>query len=254
MHKLTHKLKELGGRRIIFSLVVLAYLGFLGFINVLMFVPGNWLSAMGHFDFIYTGDTHNLVHEFVFALVIGTAAVGLTSQLWKPKENFAGQLIALIAWAAMIIIATLTNNWVPQPLFIIFGGLTLIATILHPAGLGLFSWIRTPKVNKILLTLVIIAAMPLAVFAFTNIKLQIAGDGGVGFFDHNPPVFHGGSKTMPTDMPSVGSINMTANNEVDHDQEHVDVGHYRNMAVFSFIIILVSLLTSFRPYGWRIAA
>src|SRR3989344_1637301 len=165
MHKLTHKLKELGGRRIAFSLVVLAYLGFLGFINVMMLLPGNWMSAMGHFSFINTGDTHNLIHELVFALIVGTAAVGLFSQLWKPKENFAGQLIAMIAWVTMIFTAAITNNWVPQPLFIIFGGLTLIATILPPAGLGLFNWIRIAKVNKILLTLVVIAAVPLFIFA-----------------------------------------------------------------------------------------
>ena len=135
MHEIINSVSKLGWRWIAFSLVILAYLGFLGVITVLMFVPDNWISAMGHFDFVYTGDTHNLIHELVFALIVGTAAVGLFSQLWKPKENFVGQLIALIVWVAMIATAALTNNWVPQPLFIIFGGLTLIATILHPVGL-----------------------------------------------------------------------------------------------------------------------
>src|SRR3989344_4114062 len=167
MHKLTHKLKELGGRRIAFSLVVLAYLGFLGFINVMMLLPGNWMSAMGHFSFINTGDTHNLIHELVFALIVGTAAVGLFSQLWKPKENFAGQLIAMIAWVTMIFTAAITNNWVPQPLFIIFGGLTLIA------------------------------AVPLFMFAATNINLQTGGEGitfGIDI-DHQGPAMHGGSSS-----------------------------------------------------------
>lgn len=220
-----------------FSLIVLAYLGFLGFINVIMFVPGNWMSAMGHFDFFYTGDTHNLIHELVFALVVGTAAVGLLSQLFMPKENFAGQLIALIAWVAMIFTAVIANNWVPQPLFIIFGGLTILATILHPAGLGLFNWVRGAKLNRVLLTLVIIAAVPLTIFAFTNIKLQIAGGGSTGFF-HNPPAFHGGAtRTTPVDM----------NDEAAHGNEHANEGHYRNLAAFSFIIILLGLLASFRP-------
>jgi uncharacterized protein YjeT (DUF2065 family) len=394
MHTLTHKLKELGWRRIAFSLVVLAYLGFLGFINVLMFIPGNWLSAMGHFDFIYTRDTHNLIHEFVFALIVGTAAVGLASQLWKPKENFAGQLIAMIAWGAMIFIAALTNNWVPQPLFLIFGGLTLIATILHPAGLGLFNWIRTAKVNKILLTLVVIAAVPLTVFAFTNINLQSLGEGrNTGFDINHQRPSHGGSNSAenietvrqqyggytvaqaeregyildtfcldaesfgkPAELGAMGYhatnetllsgpidalrpqafmfdaegrvlgveyeimaemvseppqlfgqtftklpphpgvahehyalhvwfidnpsgqfadfnpdvscpsgstpsteitddySGMAMNDEMDHDQEHITVGHYRNMAAFSLIVFLVGLLASFRPRGWRLAA
>lgn len=228
-----------------FPLTVLAYLGFLGVINVMMFLPGNWMSAMGHFDFVYTGETHDLIHELVFALIIGTAAVGLVSQLWKPKENFAGQLIAIIAWGAMILTAVLTKNFVPQPLFLIFGGLTLIATIIHPAGLDLFRWIRTAKVDKILLTLVIVAAVPLTVFAFKNINLQIAGGGGLGFFDHNPPAFHGGA---PDDVTAT-------NDETDrHEQKHVNLGHYRNLAALSFIIILVGLLASFKPKGWRVAS
>src|SRR3989338_1873796 len=396
MHKLTHKLKELGGRRIAFSLVVLAYLGFLGFINVMMLLPGNWMSAMGHFSFINTGDTHNLIHELVFALIVGTAAVGLFSQLWKPKENFAGQLIAMIAWVTMIFTAAITNNWFPQPLFIIFCGLTLIATILHPAGLGLFNWIRIAKVNKILLTLVVIAAVPLFMFAATNINLQTGGEGitfGIDI-DHQGPAMHGGSSSadniemvkqqyggytvaqaeregyildtfclnaesfgkpaelgamgyhatneallagpidakrpqafmfdaegrvlgveyeimaeMVSEPPQLfgqtftklpphpgvahehyalhvwfidnpngqfadfnpdvscpsgstptteitddsGGMAMAMDDEMDH-QEHVTLGHYRAMAAFSFIILLVGLLASFRPRGWRLAA
>ncbi|MDP3880868.1 MAG: hypothetical protein Q8Q32_01650 [bacterium] len=401
MKKLTHKLKELGGRRIVFSLVVLAYLGFLGYINVMMFLPGSAISAMGHFSFISTGDTHNLIHELVFALIVGTAAVGLFSQLWKPKENFAGQLIAIIAWLAMILTAALTNNWVPQPLFLRFGGLTLIATILHPAGLGLFNWIRSAKVNRILLTLVVIAAVPLTVFVFTNINLQGMGGGRNTGFDlnHQRPSMHGGSNSaenietvrqqyggytvaqaeregyildtfclgaesfgQPAELgamgyhatneallagpidadrpqafmfdaddrvlgveyeimaemvseppqlfgqtftklpahpgvahehyalhvwfidnpsgqftdfnpdvscpagstPSVGASDMAMDDEVEHGQEHVAEGHYRNMAAFSFIVFLVSLLASFRTRGplrhssseasWRLAA
>jgi len=249
MHKLAHKIKELGWRRIAFSLVVLAYLGFLGVINVMMFLPGNWLSTMGHFDFIYTGDTHNLIHELVFTLIVGTAAVGLLSQLWKPKENSAGQLVALIAWVVMILTATITNNWIPQPLFIIFGGLTLLATILHPVGRNLFNWFSVTKINRILLILVIIAAVPLFMFASTNIGLQTTSGETAGFFGHNPPAFHGG-----TDTPSMDSGGVIMDDEATHDQEHVAVGHYRNMAVLSFIVILIGVLASFRPKGWRLAA
>ncbi len=261
MHKIVNSLSKSGWRRIAFSLVVLAYLGFLGFIILMMLLPGNWISAMGHFGFVYTGDTHNLVHELIFALIVGTAAVGLFSQLWKPKENFAGQLVALIVWAAMILTAVITNNWVPQPLYIIFGGLTLMSTILHPAGLGLFHWIRrgkvnridTGKANKILLTLSIIAAVPLLAFALTNINLQIAGGEGTGFF-HTPPAFH---SNLPDQEPvnDKNAIATDADSETDHDeQEHSNQGHYRNMAALSFIIILTGILASIRPKGWRLAA
>lgn len=210
---------------------------------------------MGHFDFFYTGDTHNLIHELVFALIIGTAAVGLLSQLWKSKENFAGQLVALIAWVAMILTAALTNNWVPQPLFIIFGGLTLLATILHPAGRGLFNWFSAAQANRVLLTLVIVAAVPLLALAFTNIGLQIADGGGTGFFGHNPPAFHGGGSATNQELSQNQPLDdMVTSDEAVHDQKHLAEGHYRNIAVLSFIIILIGVLASFRPSGWRLAA
>lgn len=265
MSELIPNLKELGWRHIAFSLVVLAYIGFLGVINALMFLPAlgllsdNILSAMGHFgSFLDTGETHDLIHEFVFAFIVGTAAVGLLSQLWKPKENFAGQLVALIAWVAMLVIAALTNNWVPQPLFIIFGGLTLLATILHPAGLGLFNWVRTAKLNGVLLALVIIAAIPLLALAFKNISLQLAGGGGTGLFGHNPPAFHGGDSATNQELSQDQSLNDTGSIPTDdesaHDRKHTALGHYRNLAAFSFIIILVGILASLQPLGWRLAA
>lgn len=402
MNKLTHKLKELGGRRIVFSIVVLAYLLWLIIINALMFLPAlgllpdNALSAMEHFgDFTSTGDTHNLIHELVFAFIIGTAAVGLLFQLWKPLQNIAGQLIALIIWAVMILLAIITSNWVPQPLYITFGGLTILATILHPSGLGLFNWFSVAKLNRVLLALVIIAAVPLTVFAFANINLQLGGAGGVGtgfsgLFGHQKPTHDGADSIMPADIeavkqkygnytvaqaeqegyvldsfclnaesfgqqaelgamgyhainedllmgpiaverpqafmfdaegrvlgveyeimadmvseppqlfgqtftklpphpgvehehyalhvwfvdnpngqfanfnpnvscppgsaPSAYAGGMTIDNEADHDQEHVALGHYRSMAALSFIIILVGLLASLRPSGWRLAA
>lgn len=260
MRTLTHNLKELGWRRLAFSLVVLAYLGFLGFINVMMFLPGNRISAMGHFSFARTGETHDLIHEFVFSFIIGTAAVGLLSQLWKPKESaswrIAGQLVALIAWVMMVMIAALTGNWVPQPLFYIFGGLTILATILHPAGAALLNWIGTTKVNRILLTLVIVAAIPLLAIAFTNIKLQLADGGAAGFFNHNPSAFHGGAPQQESaqDQSIHGADGVTMDDEAVHDQKHSNLGHYRNFAVLSFIIILAGLLASLMPRGWRVAA
>lgn len=267
MHKLTHKIKGLGVRRIAFSLVVLAYLGFLAVINALMFLPilgllpDNTLSAMGHFgDFLGTGDTHNLIHELSFSLIIGTAAVGLLFQLWKPFKNVAGQLIALIVWVVMILLAIITSNWVPGQLFITFGGLTLLATILHPAGRGLFNWFSVAKLNRTLLALVIIAAVPLLVFAFTNIGLQTAGTninqsengGSPSLFGHKIPKHDDGDTSSPADIAAVNPLGMTMD-DGEHDQEHVAIGHYRNMAVFSFIIILIGVLASFRPKGWRLA-
>lgn len=268
MSELIPQLDELDPRRITFSLVVLAYAGFLGFINALMFLPAlgwlpdNLLSAMGHFgSFLNTGETHDLIHEFVFAFIVGTAAVGLLSQLWKPKESaswrIAGQLVALIVWSVLILMAAITNSWVPQPLFLIFGGLTLLATVLHPAGRDLFNWVHGAKFNKALLTLVIIAAVPLFLLTVTNINLQRVGtnmhqgENGefINLFGHTIPKHGSEDKALSADIETE-----MMDGEVVHDQKHTALGHYRNLAALSLIIILVGTLASFRPPGWRLAA
>lgn len=151
-------LSELGWRRIAFSFVVVTFVGLLGLINMLLFLPDwmGWLpynaadkiSAMGHFSFVVTCETDDLIHELVFSLILGTSAVGMLAQLWKPSENIAGQLMALLVWIVLVLTAVLTDNWVPQPLFIMFGGLTLLATILHPKGRDLFRRFSFARMNQ----------------------------------------------------------------------------------------------------------
>lgn len=255
-------------RRVAFSVIVLTYLVWLAIVNALMFLPvlgllpDNALSAMKHFgDFISTGDTHNLIHELVFAFIIGTAGVGLLSQLWKPKENYAGQWVAMIAWGVMILIAAITDNWVPQPLYLTFGGLTLIATFLHPAGRDLFRWLRTPRINKALLILVAVATIPFLFFAVENINLQRGGamnqsenGGAFNFFGHQIPQHGGDNLEVPSENSAEPGAMTAQEEQADHDMEHISVGHYRSMAAFSFMIILLGLLASLRPSGWRFAA
>lgn len=252
-------LSELGWRRIAFSLVVLAFLGLLGLINMLLFLPDwmGWMpfnaadkiSAMGHFSFRITGEIDDLIHELVFSLILGTSAVGLLAQLWKPSENIAGQLMALLAWIALILTAFLTNNWVPQPLFIMFGGLTLLATILHPKGLDLLRWFSFARLNRVLLMLTVIAAVPLIPFAVTNINFQRESGGAASLFNHTIPSFHGGSAATKQETPKDKPLD-----EVDHEQMHGGLGHFRNFAALSFIIIGLGLLASLRPKGWRLVA
>ena len=248
-------LLELGWRRIAFFLVVVAFLGLLGLINMLLFLPDwmGWLpynaadkiSAMGHFSFLSSGDTDDLIHELIFSLILGTAAVGMLTQLWKPSENIAGQLVALLAWIALIVTAALTNNWIPQSLIILFGGLTLLATMIHPAGRSLFNWFSFARMNRVLLALVIIAAVPLLPFAVTNINLQRESGGAAGL--HQMPSFHGGS-AAPQQEP------LPTQDEAGDEKMHGGLGHFRNFAALSLIILGAGFLASMRPKGWRLAA
>ncbi|MGH7429802.1 MAG: hypothetical protein ACREJ4_15810, partial [Candidatus Methylomirabilaceae bacterium] len=97
--------------------------------------------------------------------------VGMLAQLRRPSENVAGQLMALIPWVALVLTFALTNRWVfaPAP---ILGALTLTATILHPTGRDFFRSFSVSPENRVIIALVIIAAVPLLAFASTNIGLQ----------------------------------------------------------------------------------
>jgi hypothetical protein len=220
MHKVRPWFSELRRQRPLFTLVVLVTLGLFGFLGVV--VVGGLLGlnaaaqAMGHFSSL----SHR-IHDLTFGFLLGTAAVGMLAQLRTPSKNVAGQLMALIPWVGLALVFPLTEYWVaPGAGFVIvataiFGGLTLGATMLHPTGRHLFISFRTSRVNRVMLALAIIAAVPLLAVAFTNIGLQKTGAGG---------------------------------------KEHFDLGHYGFMAAFSFTVIGVALLASLRPEGWRLTA
>jgi hypothetical protein len=112
------------------------------------------------------------VHDVTFSFLMGTAVVGMLAQLRTPSQNVAGQLMALIPWVGLALAFALARTWLrfaPAPLF---GVLTLFATILHPSARNFFRSFSISRVNRVMLALVIIAAIPLLVFASTNIGLQ----------------------------------------------------------------------------------
>lgn len=273
LHKIIHlvsniraSFSEWGWRRRVFSFVVLFFFVLLGLLGVLLLRPV-WFGWLPHnistFASAHFASTNDIIHELMFSLIFGTAVVGMLAQLRKPSENIAGQLMALIAWLAWLLAAMLTNNWVPFILITIFGGLTLFATILHPNGLGIFNWFSVSRVNRVLLALVAVAAVPLLVFAATNIGLQTAGNqvglrsGFTGFAGHQRPAIHGGgsaaNQELSQDQPSNDSGGAATSDEKE-EHDHAAIGHYKNGAALSFIIISLGLLASLRPKGWRLTA
>jgi hypothetical protein len=157
----------------VFALVVLVTLAFFGLIGVMLFggqLGPEAVAAMGHFSFL----SHR-IHDLTYSFLFGVAAVGLLAQLRTPSKNVAGQLMALIPWVSFVVAFALGNILVVllRPPFVpIFGALALLATILHPTWRDLFSSFSVSRVNRVMIALVIIAAVPLLAFAATNIGLQ----------------------------------------------------------------------------------
>jgi hypothetical protein len=73
----------------------------------------------------------------------------------------------------LVLTFVLTNNTnVLQPPWVTVGLAALIANVLHPTWRDFFRSFSVARINRVMLALVIIAAVPLLVFASTNIGLQ----------------------------------------------------------------------------------
>jgi hypothetical protein len=160
----------------LFALVVLVTLALVGFIGVVLVQPKLIAGLLGqetagHISGHFRSLNHR-VHDLAFGFVFGTAIVGMLAQLRTPSQNVAGQLMALIPWVGLMLAFVLANAPLPFAAAPILAAFTLLATILHPTGRDFFRSFSVSRVSRVMLGLVIIAAVPLLAFASTNIGLQ----------------------------------------------------------------------------------
>lgn len=158
-------------RRLAFFVIVLLALGiagtFAGMVALMNVQPG--FMGMAHFT-----EEHHRIHDLTFAFLNATATVGMLAQLRRPARNIAGQLMALVPFAALLLAVAVSNRWVLSPPWLLVGAATVLATMLHPAGDPLRSFSAT-RIDRPMLALVGIAAVPLLAFAWTNVSLQRGG-------------------------------------------------------------------------------
>lgn len=158
----------------VFALAVLVTLGLValnGLMIVLMQVQPGFLG-MAHFT-----EPHHRIHDLTFGFLFVPAVAGMFAQLRAPSRNIAGQLMALIPWGGLVLTGGLTfvltrNTNVLNLAWLGPATVTLISATLHPTGRDLFRSVGISRVNRIMLALVIIAAVPLLAFASTNIGRQ----------------------------------------------------------------------------------
>jgi hypothetical protein len=174
----------------LFLLISLVYAGLIGLMVALMasglntFLPGPF-AQMTHFT-----EPHHRVHDLTFGFLFAPAVVGIIAQLRRPARNIAGMVMALIPWTALLLAAFLSGSFGPVILFNpsrLAAVVTLVTALLHPTGGAFFSSFRLSRIDWNLLGLVVVAAVPLLVFATANIELQAtvsdehAGMGHYGF-------------------------------------------------------------------------
>lgn len=147
---------------------------------VLLTLVATGVIGLITFDVIDMGMTHfgvpqHRVHDLTFGFIFTTAAVGIASQLWRPEKNVAGMAMALVPWVALLLAGALANDVsrvvIMNPSTMI-AVLTAIVALLHPAGRDFFGSFRLRRLDRRMLALVVVAAVPLLLFAATNIRLQ----------------------------------------------------------------------------------
>jgi plastocyanin len=152
----------------VYVLLTLGIAGVIGSMLLLMQVQPGFLG-MGHFT-----DPSHRVHELTYSFLFGVALVGILAQLRRPTQNVAGMLMAVIPWAGLLLAALLSGDTgviLSTERLLVAAG-TVMATLLHPAGRDFFGSFSLARVNRAMLGLVVVAAVPLLVFAFTNVGLQ----------------------------------------------------------------------------------
>lgn len=167
-------------RRRVFVLLVFLTLGlaglFGGMVALMNVQPG--FMGMSHFT-----EAHHRIHDLTFALLNGTTVVGMLAQLRAPARNVAGQLMALVPFAALLLSVVVTNRFVLSPPWLLVGASAVFATMFHPAGDPL-RWVRGAHADRVMLLFLAAAAVPLLAFAWTNIGLQRAGPTEHGILGH----------------------------------------------------------------------
>jgi hypothetical protein len=154
-----------------FAVVVLVALGLAGIIGGMVLLMQLQPGFMG---MTHGTEPHHRVHDLTYGFLFSTAAVGLVAQIRRPSKNVAGMLMALIPWIALLLAAILSRDAgvILSAERMLVAVMTVIAALLHPAGRDFFRLFRASRVNWAMLTLVVIAAVPLIAFASNNIGLQ----------------------------------------------------------------------------------
>jgi hypothetical protein len=163
-----------------FALALLITLAAAGF-NALMvglmalrldfLLPGPF-AQMGHFT-----EPHHRTHDLTFAFLFVPAIIGILVQFRRPSKNVAGMLMALMPSVGLLLTLLLTlgvynNARVLQPPWLTVMAGAIMAMALHPAGREFFRSFGAARANLALLALVVVAVVPLLVFAATNAMLQ----------------------------------------------------------------------------------
>lgn len=162
-----------------FAFYALTAIGYAAFFIAFMFGQMAWrvdIFLPGAFGQMTHGAPGpHRVHDVTYGLLVTASVVGVLAQLRRPSKNVASMVMALIPFAGLLLANVLSADSLDavrrNPLYL-FAALAGVTALLHPTGRRCFASFSVTRANRVMLTLVGIAAIPLLSFASTNIGLQ----------------------------------------------------------------------------------
>lgn len=148
------------------------YLSVLAFVAILVVFMGDillypvtaWVepAALG---------TH-FVHDVTFLSMVLLAGLAMLAQLYRPAERVVAMQFALLVALFTILTTTVSSGF--ELMLVVFLGPVVLAGALHPARRELvrFHAIADGAVNRFLLVLAVVVAIPVAVYAANELTLQ----------------------------------------------------------------------------------
>lgn len=239
-------------RRVAFVvLVVLFALVLVSPVSPLLFGVLGWFLSPEE-----TGGTSHRVHDVSFGALFAISLVGLLAQLksaWHkvaPMQQVAIPIYLLILFE--MIVSGPSADMVP--IYLLFGLPPLVIALLHPARREVFQ--PTVRPSRVLLAMVIVAAIPLLVFAVGQYRAGLVGvaisEGPefaeLGRLEEDPEATEEQFEAAFREAVEAAQLTPEEVELVEH------FFHWPGMAAVAGAIILVGLLAALRIRGWRVSA
>lgn len=201
------------------------------------------LLVLGWFIEIEPGQVSHAIHDISFGALFALAAVGLLSQLRHPADKVALAYQVTISIGVLIVLALAVDRML-DPLIGVFTLAIVLMLTLHPAGRR----ILTPETgpSPVLLGAAAVLAIPLAVYAF--LELRLASEAAELF----KPIM----ASLPADADESAiaaaidgaGLSSTQHAAVEHSF------HWTVMAAYAITCVVLAFVAALRPGGWRIVA
>lgn len=111
------------------------------------------------------------VHDLNFFALVWLGLLGIAIQLYRPGERVTAVILPVLVMGPLALMAVTSGSPIAM-LPILFTVIGVVVVALHPAGLSVVRFDRNSPIDRGLLGLVVVAAIPLTGYAATELSKQ----------------------------------------------------------------------------------